>query len=1295
MNDTAQFKNAKIVVLLLCFALLFSSLFNASASYAADNDPLAIDPAAPQNLRVVQNSLTSTAVTLAWDNNPNLNDIDVWDANTNAYLDWGNSGTRTLTTLNPNTTYRFYITWYERPATLSHKSNVVEFTTPDGEIVAPPASGARNLKVLEVTHNTVSLAWDPAPDIAHYWIWDENNKYITWANDGAQTVGGLTPETTYSFYVGPDGIQAPNLTSEQKSNLVTFTTLADVSEYKESPLAPPQNLKVSAVSGSSVTLNWTGSPGADGYDLYVDGAWKAGVWDGSDTVTYTLSEQQTAATAVSFAVGAQDSVKKRVSDNSNAVRLTWGELAAPQDVQVVTANRTTVSLGWAQVPGATSYEVYQDDLKIGISNSNRYVAFGLQEGKSYSYKVIARNDLWASPASNAAAAVPGSDYNIVTYYTSWSVSPSGRNYLPTDVDVSQVTHINYAFADLCWKKYGTGANACENANVPLQNRYVFDGEIVIGDSEVDPDNFAAFAAIKETNPHLKIMISVGGWTWSKNFSNMAATEEARRTFANSAVKFLRAYELDGIDIDWEYPVEGGESYNVHRPEDKENFTLAMETIREALDAAGSEDGKYYLLTIASGQGDNFVVNADLANASSYLDFINIMTYDYSGSWELLAHHNAPLYADKNHPKEAAARNHVSGGALGHLNGGVPDYKLVLGIPYFGKGWSGCLEPGEYATCTAVPTGTWEAGIFDFTDLEENYVNKNGFVRRWNEASKVAYLYNSESQTFITYNDKTSMMYNASFVKSLNLAGVMNWDNSGDRNLTLSSQLVHDLPINGAVNTDALPTPDNLVLVSSNQNAIALQWDAAEHATGYEVFVNNQFAGYTTETNFTASSLAENASYKLHVLAVAKNEDAILKVSAASNVLSATTLAAPFPGGSLPQPPSKSVNELEVSITKDGSKWTFDVLTDAAVNKIQASGSAAYQITISSEAKQIEILVSKAVIDAIAQKGEKPTLSVVWNGVTYSIPVHAVHFSADIRISIAAPAASVIDQLNSLAKSSGFKLLAAPLDFKIKQLAANKTYVEVKDFGKHAFSRKYVLKAADINAAHATGVVYLPESNEFRSVPTKITTNADGTAVVELIRNGNSIYAIVETNFSYNDVTAEWARKDVERAAAKLIVSGESADTFGANSSITRAELVSMIVKGLGILPDTSSNSFKDVDSSSIYAGDIAAAKKLGLIKGISADRFNPNGTITRQDLSVMLANAWQYAGHTNKADTAVLERFDDLASIASYAEASIALAAQHKVLQGVSPTTFSPLSKVTKAQAAVAVMRLLDDLKLT
>src|SRR5690606_15802111 len=99
-----------------------------------------------------------------------------------------------------------------------------------------------------------------------------------------------------------------------------------------------------------------------------------------------------------------------------------------------------------------------------------------------------------------------------------------RQFYPDDVDVSQITHINYAFADLCWKKYGTGTIACETEEIPLQNRYVHDGEIVIGDQEKDLDNFNAFLELKSDHPHFKLLVSVGGWSWSKHFSNMAATE---------------------------------------------------------------------------------------------------------------------------------------------------------------------------------------------------------------------------------------------------------------------------------------------------------------------------------------------------------------------------------------------------------------------------------------------------------------------------------------------------------------------------------------------------------------------------------------------------------------------------------------------------------------------------------------------------------------------------------------------------------------------------------------------------
>lgn len=1313
MRINVQKRYFKIMTLIMTLILAVGTLLPASASHAAEVDPLA-----PQNLKVVEDSITATSATIEWDIDPNSDDIDVWFADNDEYYTWGNTGSRTLEGLQPETTYKLYITWLVRPATLEHKSNVIEFTTLAGEPEpeTPTDVGPRELKVVEVTHNTVSLEWKPIPGITAYWIWDENNKYITWANDGAKVVGGLEPETTYAFYVGQDGIQAPNLTPEQKSNVVTFTTLPDTSEYPDPPLAPPSYLKVAGVTDDSITLDWGSSPGATGYDLYVNGDWKGGTWDNSaTTIQYKPEEGLLSGQTYTFEVGAQNPPNP-VSANSNKVTITWGDLVAPTGLQVVTATRTSASLGWAPTPGATSYDVYQDSTLIGSSDANRYVVTGLIESQSYSFTVVGKNNLWESPESNEVQVVPGSNYNIVTYYTSWSVSEGGRNYQPTDVDVSQVTHINYAFSDLCWKGFGTGATACQNEDIPLQQNYVFDGEMVIGDPEVDLNNFNTFASIKAQNPHLKLMISVGGWSWSKNFSNMAATEETRHAFANSVVKFLRAYQLDGLDIDWEYPVEGGEESNSRRPEDKVNFTLLVQTVREALDAAGSEDGKYYLQTIAAAQGDNFVTNADLANSVNYLDFVNIMAYDYSGDWETLAHHNAPLYFDKDHPRAetSAPRNNVQGAMLGHLNGGVPNYKLVVGVPFYGNGWYDCPENGEYQICAGgTPFGTWEGAQFDFTDVENNYVNTNGYVRYWNEASKVPYVYNSEKKIFISYNDKESIMYLTSLLKSLDLAGVMSWEISGDRNKTLTTELVQNLPIDGSANTSALAAPQNLITTSNSKNEIQVKWDVVEEATGYEVFLNKVWIGNITEAKYTLSSLAAGTNYKIHVIAIVKENDHIQKVSINSNVLSVTTksdvVTPPEPGGGpsssggggasspTPTPIIKAPGQLDTQITKDGDKFNVKVPTAAALKAIDQSPVATFLIVVNDKAaKQIEINISKEVITAMAKKGEQAQLSIIMNEVEYIIPMSPINVSADIKITIKSPEQNNIDQLTKQLQVRGLKQLVNPLEFKIEQLNADQKFVEITDFGNSLLSRKFKLNAKDIDVNRATGIIYIPGTNEIRSVPTIFTLNSDGSVTAELKRAGNSIYTIVATNFKFLDVTKGWAQKDIELATAKLIVSGESADYFGVNTNLTRAEVASMLVRGLGIIPDGSKGTFKDVDPQSKFASDISAAKLAGLVKGKTEDIFGPNDLVTRQEMAVMLDNAMKYAGMKHDvADPALLNQFGDQTSISSYARASLALMVEQKIMQGLSMTKLDPLSNITKAQGTVTMMRVLRTLGLS
>lgn len=1235
-------KHPKWVICFLALILIFTPLLNAPASYAAESTP-------------------STDVST--------------DVPTD--ISTGNSGLEPATVT--NSTYKAL-------------SNAQDPLAP------------QNLRIESVSHNMAIFQWDfkPVEGENNIQVWDaDSGGWLAWGNYWTRAVTGLTPETTYRIYITWDG----DVKKEHKSNVLEFTTTKDEAEYKDAPLTPPSHLKIDDVTEDTVTLSWGASPGAEAYDIYINGAWKGGTWENSvTTATYGTLE---AGETYTFKVGAQRSANGALeaSANSNAVTLKWGELAQPQGLQVVTATRSTVSLGWAPVPGATSYDIYQDGVKVGSSNESRYVAAGMEEGKTYSYKVVGHNRLWTSPESEAVSVVPGSNYNNITYYTSWSASTEERNFHPGDVDVSQITHINYAFADICWKKYGSGPRACEDPNIPAQDRYVHDGEIVIGDPTFDFQNFAAFESVKASNPHLKLMISVGGWSWSDNFSNVAMTEVTRRAFADSAVKFLREYQFDGLDIDWEYPVEGGEDSNSRAPEDKENFTLLMKTIREALDAAGSEDGKYYLLTIASGQGDNFTVNADFANSVHYLDFINIMTYDYSGKEDPFGHHNSPLFYDKALLRSSAPRNHVIGGLLGHLNGGVPTHKLIAGVPYYGKGWDGCGPLGQYQTCNKGGTAlkSWEPAIFDFSDLENNYIDKNGYKRYWNESAKVPYLYNDQNKVFITYNDKNTMKYTASIVKSLDIAGVMSWDISGDRNKTLTTQLITDLPIDGKVNASALPAPANLSKVSVGASSIQVKWDAVADATGYEVYVNNALSGSVIENSYTVNGLSSLTNYKIHVLAVDRTGDEINRVSSASNLLSVTTSSSGSGGSdgsggsggaggsgsptpSKPQPP-KDNDQLETKVTLHGDKAVVTLPTAAAVNSINLSDSSNFQIHAGAGAKQAEVEIPQEIIAAVAKKGTKASLSIIVNGTEYRIPASLITAPGPVKVSIVSPEAADAAGVEKLMK--GREVLADPLLFKLEQINADKTTTELKHFGKTHVSEFVTLDAKKINVKRATGVVYIPGTHELRSVPTLFKVNADGTVTVEIKKTGSGVYALLQQDIRFSDAIPSWAREDVAQAAAKLIVSGASNGSFGGNQPITRAEIISIVVKALGILPDDSYSNFKDVDPESGYAREIAAAKAAGLVKGRSGDIFDPNSLITREELAVMLSNVLNYAGKKNEANQGLLNKFKDHSKVSSYAKSSVAFVVEQKIMQGVSASKLDPQSHVTKAQTVVTVMRLL------
>src|SRR5258706_12732851 len=287
-------------------------------------------------------------------------------------------------------------------------------------------------------------------------------------------------------------------------------------------------------------------------------------------------------------------------------------------------------------------------------------------------------------------------------------------------------------------------------------------------------------AMKREHPQMKMMASVGGWTGSGPFSNMASTPASRAAFIDASLAFLRRTGFDGIDLDWEYPTEIGVSCDpgvtCERPEDKRNLVALVREMRAAL-------GNRYLLTIAAGADEKFVSGQWIAELSQSLDWINLMTYDYHGSLGRTSGLNAPVDRDPRDATGASARESVER----LIASGVPRDKITLGMPFYGKEWAGC-EPGPagdglYQRCERY------VAEFDFTALG----SKHGFMQRWNEPGRVPYLAKPATGGFITYDDVSSIRDKGRLVKELGLRGAMFWELGADRNGVLRRALAAELP----------------------------------------------------------------------------------------------------------------------------------------------------------------------------------------------------------------------------------------------------------------------------------------------------------------------------------------------------------------------------------------------------------------------------------------------------------------------------------------------------------------------
>jgi chitinase len=278
---------------------------------------------------------------------------------------------------------------------------------------------------------------------------------------------------------------------------------------------------------------------------------------------------------------------------------------------------------------------------------------------------------------------------------------------------------------------------------------------------------------------LKILVSIGGWTHSKGFSDAALTPESRKKLTASGIDFLLRYQLDGLDFDWEYPALQGDN-NVVRPEDKENFVAMLKSFREALDSVGKVQNRYFLSTIASGGFRNYLELNDLAEAQKYLDFINIMAYDFYTAGDETTGHHGNLFP--NGAKGRSARTTVEE----HIEFGVPAEKLVLGVPFYGRMWKG-VDPKNDGL---FQTGNYAMGL----PYEQIYAlsTNSAYSRFWDEMAAAPFLYSEKDSSWITYEDPESLALKMKFVREKGLAGAMFWEMSEDNTGTLLDALYEAL-----------------------------------------------------------------------------------------------------------------------------------------------------------------------------------------------------------------------------------------------------------------------------------------------------------------------------------------------------------------------------------------------------------------------------------------------------------------------------------------------------------------------
>lgn len=338
---------------------------------------------------------------------------------------------------------------------------------------------------------------------------------------------------------------------------------------------------------------------------------------------------------------------------------------------------------------------------------------------------------------------------VVGYFPSWKWNAPEKVVRPRDLAFDKLTIVNYAFFTPRTDGTITGINPIGDS---LYLRCGGDTDLV---------SLAHRRGVK-------VMLSVGGWEDSDNFPAVAASESLRVMFAHSCVEATKELGFDGIDVDWEYP---GLPEHRGTEADTRNCTLLLRTLRDSLDLYGKSIGRTLLLTAALPAGQRWAQNFEMKEVAGILDFLNIMTYDFSGSWDARSYYNSPLYA----PTWIDSSRSVAGAfSLYHLTYGIPAAKINLGVPFYGHTFASCTAPNMphkgADTLHFPPSGAEYSRIVALLP---------NFTRHWDDQARVPYLTSDAWNMMVSYDDEQSVREKAQFVVDHGARGLIIWELTHD------------------------------------------------------------------------------------------------------------------------------------------------------------------------------------------------------------------------------------------------------------------------------------------------------------------------------------------------------------------------------------------------------------------------------------------------------------------------------------------------------------------------------------